>query len=396
MRVDALDYHLPPDRIATQPVEPRDAARLMVVRRAGDDADAPPRVEHRTVTDLPDLGVLRRGDLMVVNQTRVLPAAFEGVRVATGGRVGGLYLESISDYEVAGNNASSSQEAAGANPSAPPSSAAWRVLLRARGSLQTGEHIDLTADEHSLRITLVSNEGRDGWIVATTPADPAAAMHALRQIGRPPLPPYILHARRGRGEAEHHPRDAQRYNTVFAAPQEGPGPASVAAPTAGLHFTPSLLARLDALGVRRAAVTLHVGPGTFAPIRSDNLDDHPMHAETYSVPDATLTALRQTRDGGGRILAVGTTSVRTIESLPKPLPEHTYHGSTNLFIRPDQGFAFQYTDMLLTNFHLPRSTLLALVASLPGMSLPRLLRLYHEAMQGGYRFYSYGDAMLIC
>ena len=377
MRVADLNYHLPPERIATHPATPRDAARLMVVRRDLENPQAPPRVEHRTVADLPDLGVLRAGDLMVVNQSRVVPAAFEGVRAATGGRVGGLYLQTVDSDDDEGNH--------------------WRVLLRSRGTLIHGEHIVIKGDNISLRLTLRERIGGGEWRVSTTPADAAAAMHALHHLGHTPLPPYILKARRDRGEATLQTEDIERYNTVYSTGEEA---GSVAAPTAGLHFTPSLMGRLDEAGVVRKAVTLHVGPGTFAPLRGDTLDDHPMHAEPITISPDTLATLRDTRASGGRILAVGTTTVRSLESLPDSIPAATYSrgycGSTSLFIRPDTGFIFRYTDVLLTNFHLPRSTLLALVASLPGMSLERVLDLYRAAVEEEYRFYSYGDAMLIC
>ena len=221
---------------------------------------------------------------------------------------------------------------------------------------------------------------------------PADTWSVLDAMGVTPLPPYIRKARRLAGMAEQSAEDIERYNTVYA---EAPG--SVAAPTAGLHFTPELLAALDAAGVRRMAVTLHVGPGTFAPVRSERLEDHAMHAERVEVPDEVVRAMAETRSRGGRVLAVGTTTVRAIESVPAAAAAkgEGMLGPTDLFITPDNGFAFRFTDALMTNFHLPRSTLLAMVSALPGVGVERLLAWYREAIDEGYRFYSYGDAMLV-
>ncbi len=370
VRTDALDFDLPEALIAITAAEPRDAARLMVVHR---DTGT---VEHRRVRDLPELGVLRAGDTMVVNRSAVLPAYFEGARQATGGRVTGLYLQTFPD-------------------------GTWAVMLETRGKPQPGEAISLG---ETLELRLIERTGPGTWVAQ--PCDekgrslsPADSLAALQRVGRPPLPPYIRKARKTLGLDEFNEHDAVRYNTVFA---EALG--SIAAPTAGLHFTPELLQRLDALGVQRAGVTLHVGIGTFLPVRSETLDDHPMHTERFEVPAETLDLLKQTRQRGGRTLVVGTTAVRSLESvLPEVPPEEMettglcggFFGATDLFIRPDTGFEFRYTDMLLTNFHLPRSTLLAMVAALPGVGLERLLGWYEAAIAEEYRFYSYGDAMLI-
>ncbi len=398
MRTDELDYVLPAARIAVEPASPRDAARLMVVRRESG------AVEHRRVRDLPALGVLRAGDLMVVNDTRVVPGRFEGLRRGTGGRVTGLMLSHDGRR--------------------------WGVLLKARGTLRPGEWIDLG---HGASLELVAPEAgsRGGWSsVLHGELDTAAVLDA---VGRPPLPPYILAERKRRGLAADHPDDAMRYATTFASASAAPGsdapgsvaPGSAAAPTAGLHLTPGLLAALDAQGVGRAAVTLDIGRGTFEPVHTEALDDHPIHAERLHVPAATIAALHRTRaggdsrgasgagggagdggaisgGGGGRVLAVGTTTVRALESLPHPLPADLPGGftaDTDLFITPGRvaagAFTWRHTDHLLTNFHLPRSTLLAMVAALPGVGLPRLLGWYRTAIAEGYRFYSFGDAMLI-
>ncbi len=355
MRVDELDYELPEDRIATRPAQPRDAARLMVAERATG------RLDDRQVRDLPGLGVLGAGDLVVVNETRVLPARLAGVRQATGGRVTGLFL-------------------AGAG-------ACWQVMLEARGRLEPGEAIVL--DERA-RLVLERSLGQGRW-TARLEAD-AETEAVLQRVGRTPLPPYIARARQRQEEPAERAEDAERYNTVYAR-QAG----SVAAPTAGLHLTPELLSRLQDQGVGVARLTLHVGLGTFAPVRSETLEGHTMHGERVVIDAATLARLAATRDGGGRILAVGTTTLRALESLPEHWRELAgdFVADTELFIYPGCGVRFRFTDMLMTNFHLPRSTLLAMVAALPGVGVERLLGWYREAVRRGYRFYSYGDAMLV-
>ena len=357
MHTDQLDYALPPDRIATEPAEPRDAARLMVAYRGED------RLVHARVRDLPDLGVLRAGDLLVVNRTRVLPAYFEATRRGTGGRIRALFLEE-------------------------PRPGVWSVMLESRGRLRPGEHLTLPQDAGELE--LLEPQGRGRWAAQVTSDLETLAL--LERVGSPPLPPYIRKARRHLEQAEIGQADVDRYNTVYAADA-----GSVAAPTAGLHFTPSLLERLETMGVRRAEVTLRVGPGTFEPIRTDTLAEHRMHAESIRVPAETVAAIRTAREEGRRIIPVGTTTVRALESLPDPLGRAAtgYEGDTRLFIHPDAGFRFRFTDALMTNFHLPRSTLLAMIASLPGVGLDRLKAWYQTAALEGYRFYSYGDAMLI-
>ncbi len=217
----------------------------------------------------------------------------------------------------------------------------------------------------------------------------------LERVGSTPLPPYIRKQRRKLGQSEINTSDHSRYNTVFAG-QAG----SVAAPTAGLHFTPDLLDQLSAMGVQRVGVDLHVGMGTFAPVRSDMLQDHRMHAEWYTVPRATLDAIAKARANGNKLLVIGTTTVRALESMPDDALDSAAHphgisATTSLFIHPEAGFEFRFTDRLMTNFHLPRSTLLAMVAALPGMGLTQLMQVYEQAIAAQYRFYSYGDAMLI-
>lgn len=404
MRTADLDFELPPELIATTPAEPRDSARLMVVHR---DTG---RVEHRRVMDLPTLGVFQPGDLMVVNQTRVLPAYLTGLRTSTGGHITGLFVH-------------------------PLDTKTWHVMLQSKGKLQPGETIDLIhpPDPTPLaRLTLMRKHDRGAWDATITADGPTDPPTLLGRVGQTPLPPYIRKARRVRLEPEFSDDDGPRYNTVFAEPPPPPevhltpfriipgeglaipgagkfpgelpgafpgaGAGSVAAPTAGLHFTPRLLWALDRIGVRRAVVTLHIGMGTFLPVQTDTLEAHPIHKEWIDVPPETIRALAETRKAERRILAVGTTTVRSIESLPREPTDH-FRGKTDLFITPDRvadgSFAYRYTDRLLTNFHLPRSTLLALVAALPGVGVEQLLDWYRRAIAEKYRFYSFGDAMLI-
>lgn len=344
MRIEELDYELPPRLIATQPAQPRDSARLLVVYR--DDE----RLEHCHVADLADMGLFTAGDLMVVNKSRVLPAQFQATRVKTGGKIGGLFLRSDPDHQ-------------------------WQVLLESRGRLQLGDMLQI---DPGTTLCLMESSGNGRW-KARLDGDPTI----LERQGQMPLPPYIRRERHHRGELVSKEEDAQHYNTVYANV-----PGSVAAPTAGLHFTEDLLDRLAQTGLSQAQVVLHIGTGTFAPIRSNRLDQHKMHPEAIEIPAPTITAIRCARS----ITAVGTTTVRALESLPEPLPK-SHTGQTELFIRP--GFEFRFTDHLLTNFHLPKSTLLALVASLPNVGIERLLSWYRVAIDHGYRFYSYGDTMLI-
>lgn len=377
LRTDDLDYQLPDQLIATRPTHRRDEARLMVLSRSD-----PTYMEHRIISDLPEL--LRENDLLVVNDTRVLPARLIGRRTDTGGKIEGLYLDS-------------------------PDNHTWHMMLKSNGKLHPGLIIQFTDthDNHKLCVRLL--EKYDAvWQVrvienqlCANENNPAklSVQHSLEQVGRTPLPPYILKARRDRHE---HPvsddEDKKRYQTVYAGESAG----AVAAPTAGLHFTDELLTKCKTRGMKCAAVTLHVGAGTFKPVETIYLEEHPMHAEWFSVSGNTIHELKQTHaDQNKRIVAVGTTTVRTLESLPDlnnwtadvDTPrESGIARETRLLITP--GFQFRYTDILLTNFHLPRSTLLALVGAFIG-DLYRLKSIYEEAIQRDYRFYSYGDAMLI-
>jgi len=359
--LEALDYDLPDRLIATRPAEPRDSARLLVVRRSGDE------LEHRYVRDLPEY--LRAGDLLIFNDSAVVPARFLGCRAETGARVEGLFVEELSDR-------------------------AWRVMLKCNGRLHVADRVtffDREGRAGAYHLKLVERCGAE-WI-GRLDGEATSTTEVLHEIGWTPLPPYIRCARNLQRMTVEDDLDRRWYQTVYANPGRC---ASVAAPTAGLHFTPELLQRIDARGVERQRVTLHVGPGTFKPIATPDIAEHQMDEEWCDVPPATLAALcrAKAQPGAHRIFAVGTTTVRAIESLPDRVPEDgegQLAGKTGLFITPSR--PFRHVQGMLTNFHLPRSTLLALVAAMVG--LDRLLEIYREAVVREYRFYSYGDAMLI-
>ncbi len=345
-----FDYDLPGQLIAQEPAHPRDSSRLMVLdRRSG-------RRGHHVFTDLP--GLLRPGDLLVVNDTRVVAARF-ACRRATGGRIEGLLLRERSI-------------------------GTWEVMLKGAGRCRLGEELTVCGDD-AVGLTLSANAGAGIWTVEVRPAEGAAEL--LDRVGKTPLPPYIR--RPGKmADAE----DRLAYQTAYAA-----CPGAVAAPTAGLHLTDAVLAALAAGGVERRSVTLHVGLGTFAPVKVEDLARHPMHEEWYEITQPTADAVDAARASGRRIVAVGTTSVRVLESAAAAGPPGARQGWTDLFIRPPA--EFRAVDALLTNFHQPRSTLLMLVAAFcsPGSTdgVGVILDAYAEAVRLGYRFYSYGDAMLI-
>jgi len=354
VRTDELDFELPEELIAREPMRPRDASRLLVVSRSD-----PSVLEHRIVRDLP--GYLRAGDVLVFNTTRVVPARFAGINLDTGGKVTGLYLETA------------------------PQPDHWRVLIKMRRH-RPGVRIGLElrpGQTEPVELELVRRETEDGvWLVRVT-----GGKGALERAGLPPLPPYILSARRHAGEAENRDEDEGVYQTVYA--QE---PGSVAAPTAGLHFTPELLGALCDQGVAREDVTLHVGRGTFQPVEVDDLESHPMHSEHCRIEPGVMERLREARAGGGRVIPVGSTSCRTLESFAGRGVD-AGELETDLLISP--GYAWQVTDGLMTNFHLPRSTLIAMVAALFPEGADRVREIYAEAIRERYRFFSFGDAMLI-
>jgi S-adenosylmethionine:tRNA ribosyltransferase-isomerase len=341
VQTDIFDFHLPDDLIAQHPVEPRDASRLMVVRRGAQ------RWEHLAFRDLPDL--LSAGDILVRNNTKVVPARLVGQREKTGGAWEGLFLRALPGDE-------------------------WEVLGKTRGRPDVGERVVVG---QGLRLELLSKDESGRWRVRPESDEPAGAL--LNRHGVVPLPPYIRKGVEG-------PDDRARYQTVFASVD-----GSVAAPTAGLHFTDEVFRRLAERGVGRVDVTLHVGLGTFRPIEVDRIDDHTLHAEWATLDARTADRLTQARAYGGRVVAVGTTSARTLETAARGGSIEAFEGETSLYLRP--GHAFHAVDALVTNFHLPKSSLLVLVSALAGTDLIRAA--YAEAIREGYRFYSYGDAMLI-
>lgn len=355
-----IDYKLPPELIAQEPLKNRTDARLMVVdRKRG-------AIAHHHVRDLPRL--LRPGDRLVLNDTKVICAQLRGVRIGTGGKWQGLFLGLLGREEN--------------------DEVDWKLVCKTRGRLKELEPI-----------MLVDREGRDAvklWLIEqlddgqwrARPESDDDPFELLERIGRVPLPPYI----RGGQMVD---ADVENYQTVYAQ-----CPGAVAAPTAGLHFTRELLRAMEHSGAKFSSVTLHVGMGTFRPISVDDLAEHPMHAEWAEITGATATQLEETRAAGNRIVAVGTTVVRTLESALAGHVQSTadmsgfeggWSGETDLFIRPP--YAFRAVDLLLTNFHFPRTTLLLLVQAFGGSELIR--EAYEEAVREEYRFYSYGDAMLI-
>jgi S-adenosylmethionine:tRNA ribosyltransferase-isomerase len=399
MKLEELDYALDPASIATQPAEPRDSARMLVLHCAAD------RIEHRHVRDLPEY--LQAGDSLVLNTTRVAPMRLRGRRRGDGRIVEGLILE-FRGRTVA------------------------HALIHGAKRFKPGDVVELRGAGDAL--SFVAREGM-GWMLESASGDPV--IDIIERSGWTPLPPYILEAR-GERHVEHHPaieagghgtggsvgadahrastaddwadeeavdaHDREAYQTIYAAMTDRP---SCAAPTAGLHFTPRLLDALAGVGVRRIDVELQVGAGTFRTVDAADVAAHLMHSERCRLGAAAALALSQVHEGQ-RLVAIGTTSVRVLESLPRPLSavmleaaqglvqrgrgqEVVHDFSTELFIRP--GFEFKWVDVLMTNFHLPKSTLLALVGAIVGMD--RLKRTYAEAQRLGYRFYSYGDAMLV-
>jgi S-adenosylmethionine:tRNA ribosyltransferase-isomerase len=340
MRLSDLDYALPPELIAQEPAPERAGARLLVLERATGAR------RHARVADLP--GLLRRGDLLVLNDARVIPARVRGRR-PSGGRLEVLFVRPCEEWP-----------------------GEWEVLVR--GGPRAGEEVHFPEG----RGEWVASLGEGTWRVRLAIEGPVSDW--LERVGEVPLPPYI---RRPAGPSE---ADRARYQTVYART-----PGAVAAPTAGLHFTPELLAALADAGIETATLTLHVGPGTFQPIRADDVEGHRMAPERYELSADSAARVAAARAAGRRVVAVGTTTVRTLESVAARGPLVAGAGEADLFIRP--GHDFRVVDALLTNFHLPRSTLLALLAAFGGWE--RIRAAYEEAVERRYRFYSYGDAMLV-
>jgi S-adenosylmethionine:tRNA ribosyltransferase-isomerase len=341
--VDLFDFDLPPERIALRPASPRDAARMLVLDGAGPDG----ATRDRLVSDLP--GELRRGDLLVFNDTRVIPAQLEGVRGEA--RIGATLHKREGPRR-------------------------WRAFIRNAKRLRDGETIDFGGGVTAT----ATDRAEDGSFVLDFAGDEPVEL-LLDRAGRMPLPPYIA-ARRPTDA-----RDADDYQTMFANE-----PGAVAAPTAALHFTPDLMAALEAAGVGHVTLTLHVGAGTFLPVKVEDTDEHKMHAEWGRIDAATADRINATRAAGGRVIAVGTTSLRLIESAADEAGRvHPFEGDTAIFITP--GVRIKGIDGLMTNFHLPKSTLFMLVSAL--MGLDRMKAAYAHAIENGYRFYSYGDASLL-
>ena len=339
MRVDLFDFELPPDRIALRPAAPRDSARLLQV--AGGE------VSDNLVSELP--GLLRAGDVLVFNDTRVIPAQLEGRRGAA--RIGATL------HKREGPRA-------------------WRAFIRNAKRLREGDRIDFGAGVTAL----VSGKSEDGSALLAFAGDEPVEL-LLERAGRMPLPPYIA----GRREAD--ARDRDDYQTMFAR-EEG----AVAAPTAALHFTPRLMEALAGAGIGHETLTLHVGAGTFLPVKAEDTSGHVMHSEWGRITPAAADRLNAVRAGGGRIVPVGTTSLRLLESAADETGRvHPFEGDTAIFITP--GYRFRAVDALVTNFHLPRSTLFMLVSALMGLDVMKAA--YAHAIEVGYRFYSYGDASLL-
>ena len=340
MRVDLFDFELPPERIALRPVRPRDAARMLLVA-----ADAP--LADRHVRDLP--GLLRKGDVLVFNDTRVIPAQLEGRRGEA--RIGATLHKRIDLRR-------------------------WQAFVRNAKRLREGDRIAFPADVEAL----AEQRHADGsWTLAFAGEEPVEVL--LERAGQMPLPPYIA------GKRATDADDRSDYQTMFAA-QDG----AVAAPTAALHFTPGLMAALAEAGIAHETLTLHVGAGTFLPVKVEDTVDHAMHAEWGCIDPATADRMNAARAAGGRLIAVGTTSLRLLESAADEYGMiQPFVGDTAIFITP--GYRFRAVDGLMTNFHLPRSTLFMLVSAL--MGLERMQEAYAHAIDEGYRFYSYGDSSLL-
>jgi len=368
--VSDFDYFLPPGRIARYPADSRDESRLLVLDRGGGE------IRHLRFRDLPTL--FRPDDLLVVNESRVLPVRLLG-RKPTGAPAEILLLRPVSVGEEASPR-KGRKRGSGSGPPGPPGASSvdegklWEALVRPGGKLKPGRRVEISPE---LKVEILDSAPGGGRLVRLVTGMPGE--EALLRFGHMPLPPYL--------EREDEPLDRERYQTVYART-----PGSVAAPTAGLHFTETLLDELALRGVGLAKLTLHVGVGTFRPVEVATPEEHQMHPERYSVTPGAAEAVNATRNLGGRIWAVGTTVVRTLESVAGDDGRvRPGSGDTRLFIRPPH--RFNVVDRLVTNFHLPRSTLLMLVAAFGGYH--RVMEAYAAAVAADYRFYSYGDAMVI-
>jgi len=355
MRTDLFDFDLPPERIALRPVSPRDSARLLAVRPG-----AAPEFADHVVRDLPDL--LQPGDCLVVNDSKVIAARLTGRRIGRGPEV---EIEATLHKRLDGSH--------------------WKAFILGAKKVQVGDTLRFGSEGRVCFLgeldAQVSEKGEGGEVTLSFSFHGPVLDQAIAERGAMPLPPYIASRR------EPDEQDREDYQTLFAR-EEG----SVAAPTAGLHFTERLLERLAARGIALHKVTLHVGAGTFLPVKSDDIEAHKMHAEVGSVSGETADALNAARAKGGRIVAVGSTALRLLESAAHEDGKlRGFDGETSIFITP--GYRFKAVDLMLTNFHLPRSTLFMLVAAFSG--LETMKRAYAHAIAAGYRFYSYGDACLL-
>lgn len=349
MHINDFDYELPQELIAQTPAEKRDCSRLMVVHRDSGN------VEHKHFYDIIDY--LKEGDCLVLNNSKVLPARLYGVKEGTGANIEFLLIKRIEGDT-------------------------WETMVRPGKRLKPGDAVSFSNDK--LFRAVVKDYGEDGTRIVEFQYE-GIFLERLEELGKMPLPPYI--------ERDNNSEDKDRYQTVYAK-NEG----SVAAPTAGLHFTPELLEKAKAKGVKLAYVTLHVGIGTFRPVKVENIEEHHMHFEEYFIDEETAEIINETVKAGGRIVSVGTTSTRTVESAAYFDEEcgkylvKSGHGSTGIFIYP--GYEFKIIGALITNFHLPKSTLLMLISAL--YNREDILRVYRIAVAEKYRFFSYGDAMFIC
>jgi len=361
VNVSEFDFELPVELIAQSPPAERGQSRLLVLHRVDG------RLDHTTVSHLPDY--LRAGDLLVVNDTRVFPARLLGRRMPSGGAVECLLL-----------GRQSQEKATGARDLGPMVSESWDALMHPGQKLRPGSEVVFEGPGEPLHGQVVARHFHGRRTIRLWTHDAGGVHAAIDRLGHMPLPPYISRA--------DEPSDRDRYQTVYARER-----GSVAAPTAGLHFTPALLETLAARGIERAAITLHVGYGTFKPVRVEHVEEHEVDPETYEVSAEAAVALTRALRERRRIIAVGTTTTRTLETL-MPSADGSFaatRGSTHLFIHP--GHQFRLVSGLMTNFHLPRSSLLMLVAAFAGRD--RIVSAYREAVRERYRFYSYGDAMLI-
>jgi S-adenosylmethionine:tRNA ribosyltransferase-isomerase len=349
MHIDQFDYYLPEELIAQEPEEKRDFSRLMVINKTTGD------IEHKRFYEIIDY--LNPGDCLVMNNSKVIPARLFGIKKSTGAKLEFLLLKRTEETDV------------------------WEVIAKPAKRLKNGDIVDFSAESTKLEAEIVG-KGDDGVLYARFMYD-GIFLERLDEIGKMPLPPYI--------QRESTEKDKDRYQTVYSS-KEG----SVAAPTAGLHFTEELLEKVRHKGVNIVFVTLHVGIGTFRPVKCENIEDHKMHFEEYVIPKETADIINSTKANGGKIIAVGTTSVRTLESAAQKSDNGIYgvrecHGNTGMFIYP--GFEFKIVDSLITNFHLPKSTLMMLISAF--YDREKILEAYKIAVEEKYRFFSYGDAMLM-